>query len=497
VIALRIDFLAGRFHATPWGRAVNEGDVEWPPAPWRLLRAIVAAWLRSGNLDFQQLARICGNLAVPPRYDLPPATLGHTRHYLKQGTVRAGLQLDTSLVLDAFVAVVPGAEGVGSAYVMWDSYNLDEYDRNALSAALQHITYLGRAESWCELSLVDRTPAATHDRIHVGLRDLTDGEGPVVRRLGASPELRGSALLEQLLMTTAAMRGERRVTPLGTSWYDYKFPPHFGMDARDTAARERSVVQMPPRIERFILEGPAQSRYLRPSILETLTVAEAMRSAAMRNSSSRELRSADPLLSGKGPSGEPATGHGHAFFLPRDLDEDSHIDHVDVWFPRGSSNDTHRAVVSVRSLYDGRLDLPPNASYSLTHLGNADLVTATHWRSATPFVLDRHVKFTSRRSDEIKADGPEAQVRRSLQQHGFPEPISVEITDGVQLIGSSQRRKTRGDAFRRMRRRDTYAAPGFAVEISFSQAVCGPIVLGRYSHFGLGQFVPVASERAV
>ncbi len=220
-----------------------------------------------------------------------------------------------------------------------------------------------------------------------------------------------------------------------------------------------------------------------PSILETLTVAEAMRSAAMRHSSGRELRSADPLLSGKGPNGEPATGHGHAFFLPRDLDEDSHIDHLDVWFPCGSSNDTHRAIVSVRSLYDGRLDLPPNASYSLTHLGNADLVMATRWRSATPFVLERDMKFTSRRSDEMKADGPEAQVRRSLQQNGFPEPLSVEITDGVQLINSPMRRKTRGDAFRRMRRRDTYAAPGFAVEITFSQAICGPLRLGRYSHF--------------
>jgi len=347
----------------------------------------------------------------------------------------------------------------------------------------------GRAESWCELSLVDTIKAWTHDRIHVGLRDLTDGEGPVVRRLGASPELRGSALLEQLLMTTAAMRGERLVTPPGTSSYDYKFPPHFGMDARDTAARERSAVQMPPRIERFILEGPAQSRYLRPSILETLTVAEAMRSAAMRHSSGRELRSADPLLSGKGPNGEPATGHGHAFFLPRDLDEDSHIDHLDVWFPCGSSNDTHRAIVSVRSLYDGRLDLPPNASYSLTHLGNADLVMATRWRSATPFVLERHMKFTSRRSDEMKADGPPA-----------------TRLPGAAIGGRFEWRSTHrfAHAAKNTRRRlSTNASPrcacrtSFAVEITFSQAVCGPLILVRYSHFGLGQFVPVAAERAV
>jgi len=490
VIVLRIDFLAGRFHATPWGRAVNEGDVEWPPAPWRLLRAIVAGWLRGGDTDFDRLVRICDVLAVAPRYDLPPTTLAHTRHYMKQGSVASGLQLDTSLILDAFAAVAAGSEGVGSAYVTWDEGELDDGDRRALDGALRQITYFGRAESWCEMRLVDAPLAVTLDRTPVALRDASPGNGPVVRRLGAAPELRGTALLRALLLTTESMRGERRVQPTGTVWYEYRFPPQFGMDTQDVASRDRAGLQMPARIERFVLEGPSPG--VRPSITETITIGEAMRWAAMRASSDREGRAADPVLSGKAGDGGPALGHMHAFFLPRDLDEDARIDHIDVWFPRGSSAAAHRAAVNVQSLYDRRLSLPANARYTVTHLGAVDRSLATGWRSVTPFVLERHVKMTSRRNGEVKSDGVEAQLRRSLEQHGHPEPETVHTVNGVQLIDSRDGRRTRADSFRRARRGDTAPALGFAIELEFAAPVAGPVVLGRYAHFGLGQFAPMA-----
>ena len=47
MIAISLRFLTGRFHATPWGHHVNEGVVEWPPSPWRLLRALVATFYRA------------------------------------------------------------------------------------------------------------------------------------------------------------------------------------------------------------------------------------------------------------------------------------------------------------------------------------------------------------------------------------------------------------------------------------------------------------------
>ncbi|MFZ2345189.1 MAG: type I-U CRISPR-associated protein Csb2, partial [Candidatus Microthrix parvicella] len=41
---VQVSFPLGRYHATPWDRHVNEGAVEWPPSPWRMVRALIAVW---------------------------------------------------------------------------------------------------------------------------------------------------------------------------------------------------------------------------------------------------------------------------------------------------------------------------------------------------------------------------------------------------------------------------------------------------------------------
>lgn len=41
-VTISIRFLTGRAHLHPWQTHHSEGRVEWPPSPWRLLRALVA-----------------------------------------------------------------------------------------------------------------------------------------------------------------------------------------------------------------------------------------------------------------------------------------------------------------------------------------------------------------------------------------------------------------------------------------------------------------------
>ena len=104
MLAIEVRWLAGRFHATPWGRHVNEGATEWPPSPWRLLRALVASWkLVAPDLPEPTVASLLTRLAQdPPHFQLPAHGLGHTRHYVPfQGKSR--------LLLDAFVPVPPDA----------------------------------------------------------------------------------------------------------------------------------------------------------------------------------------------------------------------------------------------------------------------------------------------------------------------------------------------------------------------------------------------------
>ncbi|HFQ89125.1 MAG TPA: type I-U CRISPR-associated protein Cas5/Cas6, partial [Desulfobulbus sp.] len=54
MLAIGFRFIAGRYHATPWGRHVNEAAVEWPPSPWRIVRALAATWHRKLDREQQQ-----------------------------------------------------------------------------------------------------------------------------------------------------------------------------------------------------------------------------------------------------------------------------------------------------------------------------------------------------------------------------------------------------------------------------------------------------------
>ena len=83
---LELRFPTGRFHATPWGRHVNEGALEWPPSPWRILRALLATWYLKAQSQYQpEVVRgLLESLAgVVPVFSIPThVTLGHTRHFM-------------------------------------------------------------------------------------------------------------------------------------------------------------------------------------------------------------------------------------------------------------------------------------------------------------------------------------------------------------------------------------------------------------------------------
>src|SRR5581483_4973224 len=106
-------------HATPWGAHVNEGAVEWPPSPWRLLRALMAVGFAKrgwtgGTPGIPALARsLLERLAgVMPHFRLPDGTVAHSRHYLPftEGTAEK-----TTKVIDAFFRL----SGDQPAHVHW------------------------------------------------------------------------------------------------------------------------------------------------------------------------------------------------------------------------------------------------------------------------------------------------------------------------------------------------------------------------------------------
>lgn len=69
-VVLHQQFPLGRFHATPWrANPFDDPHGEWPPSPWRLVRAIVARWYQwsresESDLEFGQLDRLVAALCA-------------------------------------------------------------------------------------------------------------------------------------------------------------------------------------------------------------------------------------------------------------------------------------------------------------------------------------------------------------------------------------------------------------------------------------------------
>lgn len=175
MIAIRMGFLTGRFHATPWGHHVNEGVVEYPPSVWRLLRSLVATFYRvfpdrahqnkGDNPAVSQLKRVVAALSSPPEFYLPSAAVAHTRHYDQDN---GGVKF-----FDTFISVNPQK----TMLWIWRGVDLAEGDRAALSELLGALGTFGRAESWCEAKLLsaedtDASLAQTGDRQGINSQPL-------------------------------------------------------------------------------------------------------------------------------------------------------------------------------------------------------------------------------------------------------------------------------------------------------------------------------------
>ena len=483
MIALRIEFLAGRFHANPWDRGTNDGETEWPPSPWRLLRAITAGWYRAGQSDRDAFVTLLERLTEPPVYLLPRATAGHTRHYMPLGTVKNG-KPETTLVLDSFIALEKDRKSVAAAYACWHHIDLTPQQRALLEGCCELIGYLGRAESWCAITVTDQAPINNHLET-VDLASRSKRDGPTVRRLGAGSSLRGDGLLSALSQTSAQMRKSRHLMPMGTAWVEYRLPPDFLMAREQFDRRERTQPVFGPTLMRFALERGEHSP--KPSIKDAIIFSELLRAAAIKRLSDREGEPATLRLAGKAEGGSKREGHDHPYFLPFDSDGRGEIDGIEVWFPYGCTHEEYTAVTSVREL---REHVVYEDHFPLTFLGNVQRISSQTWESVTPVVLERFPKVRGTNGDRRVIDAPEEQIGEMIQRalHCWAR---IELWPPGRGINRTRGGHLRIDAFRRTRfRKSSPPLPTVAATLHFDAPVDGPIVLGRLSHFGLGRFEP-------
>ncbi len=540
MLVIELGFPAGRYHATPWDRQVNEGAVEWPPSPWRILRALISTWYHKaqGEVDEETVASLIKRLCGLPEFYLPPAALGHTRHYMP--LFRSSLDGKTTKIFDTFAALDEDKR----VFVIWPDLDMSEEDEKVLEILVSRMGYFGRAESWVEARLVEDPafesncrPLELEAAAPEGLETvstlacmsgeeyqawrkvaLEEHQGRRLSELKARARERGKPgekvklgkkdleaieqnlpadIFQALHADTGDLKKAGWSQPPGSVWVAYGRP----RNAFDVATRARSAMHRgdPATVARFAVASQAP-----PRLTDAVSLAERIHVALVSRSGGLSA------FTGCDEAGRPLEGHVHAKILCESnlglgRGRRGEITHVIVYAPMGFGPEERRALDELtevwgRKGHDVQMVLlgvgrPEDFGGLEVERGRSPtLAKAKTWVSRTPFVPTRHPKATRPGVPKVDESGlqigsTEHELRRLLALGGFPRPTAVDAVSSTDLAGH----ETRWLAFRRERnrgegRRATNVGYGFRIE--FPEPVRGPIALGYGAHFGLGLFLP-------
>lgn len=524
MIHVEFRFPGGRYHATPWGHHVNEGLVEWPPSPWRLVRAFIAtAYTKLGVTDpvplEHRLRKLVAALAAQtPSYLAAPCPAAHSRHYMPLG----GKDGKTTLVLDT--CAVPGAEPL---IVSW-AVELDEVCLELLNQIVGAMGYLGRAESWVEGRLIPATPDVPDDHRITPHEDgmnrgpgwkqisllaptsadeyarlfeefsrqvdaahpLPDGKKkPATALLNKRATAMGpypTDLFDCLTRDTAFFQLHGWSQPPGSRRVLYWRPSHSLTTAPVRVARS---VAGPKPVEAVLLALASDTRRheVLPLLSRALPQAELLH-RSLASKAGKGLPIVCPVLTGKDDAGTPMKGHQHLHIIPLNLDarEPGRLDHFLLWAPMGIDALAQRAILEVRKTYTKGGEKPLFVTVAgmgglkdfQPLLGEKMLGPSPVWTSLTPFVPPRFVKKRG-------VNSVEGQVLSELASRNLSAKVELLTRDEI-----TERHLHR---FVRLRRAGEKQPPQdcfYGLKLTFEEPIHGPLALGYASHFGLGLFVP-------
>ncbi len=504
--AIALHFISGHYHATPWGRHVNEAVPEYPPSLWRLFRALVAVWKRKMSDDGQIHAEVLGSalkkLADPlPSFVLPPATLGHTRHYLDQG------KKGSAFVIDTFINMAKDTPLV----VVWKNAELNEEEAQTIIKLVEKLDYLGRSESWVEGSVLspEKIPAFASRINCVPFEEkeqlISDGE--MVTTLVPHPhrfrewdfgkKVQSPEPAWNLLAESGDLFKEGWSDPPGSRWTQYVRP----FDCFEEKPSSHTPPVSRPHVMRWKIQGNPL-----PSVQETIYVAEIVK--RYLNGIYGKLFDQDfsEIFMGKDKDGTPLQGHQHAYYLPTDEDGDGKIDHINIYAERGFDTRELKALEQLKHIQkpgggeDLRLYLVGcwNKEEGIQHI--PVFRPARHWVSVTPYIAPRHYKKRGQKKDTCSLEEfPAVTLREELQKQAYPLPDiqKKERYSPISYEGNILRGKEFPWLFFRQQRvlgkshGNRTNQPGSGFELVFSEPVKGPLCFGYGAHYGMGFFAPL------
>lgn len=521
MLSISFFFPAGKYHANTWGKHVNEADVEWPPSQFRILRAIVAVWLKTGVYTAEEISEIIVEMKEAPVYSIPYASITHKRHYMPRN------KENPTLIFDAFLAFEPDAELI----VSFPNAKLDDRQIKILDDLLRNMNYLGRSESWiCAKVIGERDILPNAYPLKEGdFSNLNENED-CIKLLCLDMECMSAAELikkdgkgnftHSLFSSSEILKKEKKIYPPNTSSINYAVPAdRFNVRYRSNIT---TCSTEPIYYAKYLIDSPVL-----PNKKDTVDIADKMRSGLLKihNTPSK-------IFAGKDVDGTPLEGNEHAYYFPYDNDGDGKLERIVVYSTKGFDRSHQESLLKIRKLYGYPLKRELNlmllgmGSFDGAQ-GNSEIMGSSKvWRSATPFLLTRHPKkyeTISRKGEwkietiqDIKIgipddlgyysnrdhllydygvspddcsvilkDGPVSQLLRGLQQLGIEKPISITP------IPSN--RDSRWLDFKRYRRGKSNPAISvpYGFELVFNNTVKGPIAVGYGAHQGLGMFVAI------
>jgi CRISPR-associated protein Csb2 len=247
-------------------------------------------------------------------------------------------------------------------------------------------------------------------------------------------------------------------------------------------------------VRRWFLRGRPEL----PPIELALPVGERVGAAVEGAVAARLGRRLPPELVRHDPTGGPARGHHHPFYLPEDADGDGRIDHLVMYAPQGFDPCWHDALDWIRPAaaadgplpafdlqpdWEGRVEGPERSPAPGSLLG-----PARFWRSATPWVPNLHVKWWKINSPEAERAELARLLRAELRRRG----LDAAALEWLAALPAGERHLTAPD-FVTVRPDHPHGVarsrhPGSFWRLAFAWPVPGPLAFGFACHLGLGLF---------
>ena len=404
---------------------------------------------------------ILAKLSQLPKFYLPCISYCSVPYYLKTDK-------SATLIYDSFATIMPDEK----IYVFWDC-NFTEPENELFEKIVQNVNYLGRSESLVELRIEEDDKPINCFPLPAGKISDTD-----IIRVAVPEECNEQRTQEQWVrdigVSTEIILKKHLSNPPALKFVYYHIPPNIvGVRYK---GRLLSNVQ-----KNYGVIYELNSTVL-PLITESVIIAERFHKKIL-GIYNKKYKINSPTLSGIETDGSIMKGHRHIFISPMDTNKDGRIDHIMI---RSSTPLTQNETYSlniIKSVYqdNGKPDILMFPVEWLRNSSESTLFPKSKiFSSQTPFVLTKH--YRKGRGDY--GVWLKNQISKELSYIGLPAPIDIcpiEKTDG-------QHRFLWLDFYRN--RKNEAPGKGYGFRITFDRQISLPFNIGRFSHFGLGLFLP-------